>query len=350
MRTFGFAIAGTGAIAKLHQDAIKAIPNARLSAVWSRTQEKAEAFATAAGGCAVETDLDRLAGRDDVDIVIVTTASGYHLEPALAAARAGKHVLVEKPLEVTAERCDQIIDAAKGAKVRLGCIFQSRFAPANRRVHDGVQGGEFGRLVLGNAYVKWFRPQSYYDQGDWRGTWRFDGGGALMNQSIHQVDLLQWLMGPVTFVSAQVDCLAHEGIEVEDTAAAVLRFESGAIGVIEGTTSVYPGYPKRLEIHGAEGGAVVVDDLMTAWTAKGASDEADAGVLAEYGGGEQTGTFADPMALSSERHRLQIEEFMHAIEQDRPAFVDGSEGRKAVALIQAIYESARTGKPVRPQM
>lgn len=345
MRPFGFAIAGTGAIAAIHRDAIKNIPGAKLVAVWSRTQANAEKFAAEAG-CAVEPDLDRLAQRDDVDAVIVTTASGYHLEPALAAARAGKHILVEKPLEVTTERCDQMIAAAEEAKVKLGCIFQSRFAPVNRHVYEAANSGRFGRLVLGDAYVKWHRPQSYYDQGAWRGTWQLDGGGALMNQAIHQVDLLQWIMGPVKWVSAQTDRLAREGIEVEDTAVAILRFESGAMGVIEATTSLYPGYPKRLEIHGSEGGAVVVDDLLIEWTEAGASEDENKAVVEKFGGGEKTGTFADPMALGVERHQRQIEEFMRAVKEDGPLTVDGAEGRKSVALIEAIYRSARTGEPV----
>lgn len=345
MRPFGFAIAGTGAIAAVHRDAIQNIPNAKLAAVWSRTPANAEKFA-AESGCATEPTLELLAQRDDVDAVIVTTASGFHLEPALAAARAGKHILVEKPLEVTAERCDQMIAAARDAGVQLGCIFQSRFAPVNQRVYEAAQGSEFGRLVLGNAYVKWHRPQSYYDQGAWRGTWKLDGGGALMNQAIHQVDLLQWIMGPVKWVTAQTDCLAREGIEVEDTAAAVLRFESGALGVIEATTSVYPGYPKRLEIHGSQGGAVVVDDILTDWTSAGASAEHNQAILQELGGGERSGTFANPMALGIERHRLQIEEFMRAVTEGTPLTVDGSEGRKSVALIEAIYNSSRTGQPV----
>lgn len=343
--SFGFAIAGTGAIARVHKDAIHGIPGARLAAVWSRTPENAQTFAAEAG-CDTEKDLDSLAARDDVDAVIVTTASGYHLEPALAAARAGKHILVEKPLEVTTERCDEMIAAAEQAGVKLGCIFQSRFAPGNQRVYDAVQANEFGRIVLGNAYVKWHRPQSYYDQGAWRGTWKLDGGGALMNQAIHQVDLLQWMMGPVASVSAYTDRLARENIEVEDTAVAVIRFASGALGVIEATTSVYPGYPKRLEIHGAAGGAIVVDDNLTEWTGQGLSDEENQAIVDELTDAANTKTFADPMALGVERHRLQIEQFMQAVNDDAPLSVDGHEARKSVALIEAIYESSRSGEPV----
>src|SRR5690606_2675649 len=229
-RSFGFAVIGAGAIAQAHIDSIQTIPGARLIGLWGRTPERAKQAAQR-HGCLWEPEMEKLIERSDVDVVVVATASGFHMEPAVAAARAGKHLVVEKPLEVTLERCDAIIEAAQEHGVKLACIFQSRFAPANRFVRDAAAQGRFGRLVLGDAYVKWHRPQSYYDQAEWRGTWKFDGGGALMNQSIHQIDLLQWMMGPVESVFAHTDCLAHSGLEVEDTAAAVLRFASGALGV-----------------------------------------------------------------------------------------------------------------------
>lgn len=346
MKKVRFGIAGTGTIARVHREAIKHIPNAELVACWSITEDDARPFAEEAG-IDIEPTLEALAGRDDVDAVIVATASGFHLEPALAAAKAGKHVLVEKPLEITTERIDQMIAAAEENNVKLGCIFQVRFSPANQRLKKAVDNGEFGRLVLGDAQVKWYRSQQYYDQGAWRGTWKLDGGGALMNQAIHQVDLLQWMMGPVTWVSAQTDTLARTGIEVEDTAVAILRFESGAMGVITATTSIYPGYPKRLEIHGARGGAVLVDDLVSAWHVEGASEEEIQKILEEYGAGNGTkGLSADPTALSYMGHKRQIEEFIDAILNDGPLSVDGYEGRKSVAIIEAIYRSARTGEPV----
>src|SRR4029077_17456730 len=174
--------------------------------------------------CDLATDLDTVLKRRDVDVVIITTPSGSHMEPAVASANAKKHVVVEKPLEITLERCDRIIDACQKNKVQLCTIFPSRFGDANQAVKSAVQSGRFGRLTLGETTCKWWRSQSYYDEGGWKGTKALDGGGAMMNQAIHNVDLLQWLMGPVTHVAGFTATLAHERIEVEDTAVACLRF------------------------------------------------------------------------------------------------------------------------------
>ena len=177
----------------------------------------------------------------ELDVVCICTPSGAHMEPAVQAARAGKHVVVEKPLEITLPRCDAIIAACDAAGVRLCTIFPSRFTPANLRLKEAIDLGRFGRLTLGDTHVKWWRTQQYYDSGGWRGTWQLDGGGALMNQAIHNVDLLYWLMGDVASITALTATLAHERIEVEDTAVAALRFKNGALGVIEAATSAYPG-------------------------------------------------------------------------------------------------------------
>lgn len=341
---FGFAVAGCGAISKAHIESIKKMSSARLVAVWSRSADKAEAVAKA-HGAAWETSLQALAGRDDVDAVIVCTPSGYHLEPALAAIEAGKHVVVEKPLEVTEERCQEILERARAQGVQVGVIFQSRFAPANQAVKQALQEGRFGRIVMGDAYVKWYRPQSYYDSGAWRGTWELDGGGALMNQAIHAVDMLLWLMGPVECVDAHAACLAHQRIEVEDTLSALLKFSSGAVGVIQATTSVYPGYPKRIEIHGDRGGVVLVDDAVVSWHENGDAAPA-AKMLERYGPKGLSGAASDPMAISFENHQRQLEEFVEAVRAGRPPLVDGREGMRAVQLVRAIYRAAATGERV----
>ena len=179
-----------------------------------------------------------------VDAVSVATPSGAHMEPAVAAAKAGKHVIVEKPLEITLQRCDRIINECEKNGVKLSTFFPSRFHDSSIKMKRAVDEGRFGRLTLGDAYVKWFRTQEYYDSGAWRGTWKLDGGGALMNQAVHTVDLLTWLMGPVVEIQAQTATLAHERIEVEDVATATLRFANGALGIIEASTAVYPGYLK----------------------------------------------------------------------------------------------------------
>ncbi len=341
-----FGVIGTGAISAAHIDSINKLEDASLTAVWSRTPEKAKQVAEREG-CVAVSSIEELVKRDDVDAVTICTPSGAHMEPALLAIEAGKHVIIEKPLEVTDERCQRIIDAADRAGVKLGVIFQSRFSPANVALHEAIQAGRFGRLVMGDAYVKWYRPQSYYDSGAWRGTWELDGGGALMNQAIHTVDVLLWLMGPVESVFAYADCLAHERIEVEDTVAAVLKFESGAMGVIEAATSVQPGYPKRVEVHGSKGGAVIVDDSVVEWHE---ADDPERGkaMLETFGAKSVSGTASDPMAMSFDNHRRQIGDFVKAIKEDGTPAIDGREGARSVAVVRAIYKSAQEGRPVKP--
>lgn len=337
---------GCGAISAAHIDSIVRLPNAKLVAAYNRTRPKAEAVAQK-HGCTAYDDLDALLAREDVEIVTICTASGAHLEPALKAAAAGKHVIIEKPLEITPQRCDQIIAACERSGVKLATVFQSRFSPHNRALKAAIDAGRLGRLVLGDAYVKWFRSQAYYDNGAWRGTWEVDGGGALMNQAIHQIDLLQWMMGDVESVYGQTGTLAHERIDVEDTAAAVIRFASGALGVIEGTTSIYGGYPKRIEIHGSQGTAVLVDDEPERWELAGMTEEERSAVLGSAVRDPNAKTFADPMAMSFDKHRAQLQDFIAAIEEDRSPAVDGREGRKSVEIIRAIYRSAKTGQAVK---
>src|SRR5580693_5858289 len=245
MAPHGFGIIGCGMIAEYHTRAIHEIPEARVVAAFSRSETNGAKIANLAGGCRVYDDLDQMLAHPGLDVVCVCTPSGAHLEPSVKAAKAGKHVVVEKPLEITLPRCDAIISACDQAGVRLCTIFPSRFADANRTLKRAIDSGRFGRLTLGDTYVKWWRTQQYYDSGGWRGTWQLDGGGALMNQAIHNVDLLTWLMGDVVSVTALTATLAHERIEVEDTAVASLRFQNGALGVIEAATSAYFGVLKR---------------------------------------------------------------------------------------------------------
>ncbi len=343
--TVGFAIIGCGNIAEIHARAIGDVPGARLAAVYSRTRSKAERIAALGRETFVGGDLDSTVSRSDVDVVVVATPSGAHLEPALAAAAAGKHLLIEKPIEITVERVDRILDAARRAGVRVGAVFQSRFGRGARALKDAVDAGRFGRITLADAYVKWFRPQSYYDGGDWRGTRRWDGGGAIMNQSIHAVDLLQWLVGMPDRIMAFAAALAHERIEVEDTAVAVLRFPGGALGVLEGATSSYPGWAKRIEISGDEGSVILEDDRILAWDFLRASpqdetirrtSETDA-----IGGGA-----SDPMAIDIEGHRRQIEDMVGVARENREPRIPGAEGRNAVLLIESLYRSAEEGRPV----
>ncbi len=345
MTQVGFGVVGLGAIARVHIGAIEKAPKARLVAVASRDADKAAALGSECD-CAAYASYEAIAADDRVDVIVVCTASGAHLEPALAAARAKKHVLVEKPLEVSVARCDEMIGACDQEGVLLGGIFQSRFYDGNQLVHQAIQEGRFGRLTHAAAYVNWWRTQAYYDQAAWRGTWRYDGGGAVMNQAIHDVDLLQWLMGDVDSVFAFADCLAHTGLEVEDTAVAVLRFGNGALGVIEAMTSAYPGYPKRLEVHGDGGGAVLIDSRVVSWSGRDIGAQEEQGVLARYAEQELGGGSADPMAISHVGHERQIADMAQAVLDGRDPVITGREASKAVAIAEALYESSRLGRPV----
>lgn len=343
---YGFGIIGCGMIARFHAKAIGDLRGASLAACYSNRLESAERFA-GEQGCRAYAKLDDMLSDPQVDIVTICTPSGAHLEPALAAAKAGKHVIVEKPLEVTLPRCDKMIRACEQNGVVLATIFPSRFHESSILIKNAVDKGRFGRLTMGDAYVKWYRTQQYYDSGAWRGTWKLDGGGALMNQAIHSVDLLTWLMGPVETVSAQTALLAHEGIEVEDVAVAQLRFANGALGVIEATTAAYPGSLKRIEIHGSHGSAVLEEEDIKTWEfAKPIkSDEA---LRERMKGRTKTGGgAADPAAIGYHGHTALFKDVLKAIKSGTQPSIDGYEGRRSVEIITAIYKSARTGRTVK---
>ncbi|MBW3597262.1 MAG: Gfo/Idh/MocA family oxidoreductase, partial [Planctomycetes bacterium] len=263
----GFGVIGCGMIAKFHAAAIKDIRNAKLAACFDAFPAAADRLAQQEG-CRAYHELDAMLADPAVQVVTICTPSGAHLEPAVAAAKAGKHVIVEKPLEITLKRCDKIIEACEKAGVVVSTIFPSRFHESSKLLKTAMEKGRFGRLTMGDAFVKWYRTQEYYDSGAWRGTWELDGGGALMNQAIHSVDLLTWLMGPVAEISAFTGTLAHSKIPVEDVAVATLRFENGAVGVIEASTAAYPGYLKRIEIHGSEGSAGLEEEDIKFWDFK----------------------------------------------------------------------------------
>lgn len=343
----GCAIVGCGMIARFHARALAEVPGARVLALVSRNLANARALAdTLSPPFDTYTSLEPVLARPDIQIVIVTTPSGAHLEPAVAAAQAGKHVVVEKPLEITLERCDRIIEACDRHRVKLCTIFPSRFFDANRTMKAAVEAGRFGRLTLGETTCKWWRPQSYYDEGGWKGTRALDGGGALMNQAIHNVDLLLWMMGPATHISGFTATLAHERIEVEDTAVACLRFANGALGVIQATTSVFPGLPKTIAVHGDRGTAVIEQEDILRWelSPETAEDRAIKERFAQKVGA--SGGSSNPAAISHVGHARQLTDFVQAIETGRAPLVDGREGRRAVEVILAIYRSAATGRTV----
>jgi UDP-N-acetyl-2-amino-2-deoxyglucuronate dehydrogenase len=346
MMTIGFGIIGCGMISNFHARAIADAEGAQLIGVADRIPEPAATFAET-HGCTAYESVDAMLADPNIHAVSVCTPSGAHMEPAVAVAQAGKHVIVEKPLEVTTERCDQIIDACDQAGVRLVAIFQSRFHESAKLMKQAVDQGRFGKITLGDAYVKWYRSQEYYDSGAWRGTWKMDGGGSLMNQAIHSVDLLLWLMGPVAEISAMTATMTHERIEVEDVAIANLKFKSGALGVIEATTTAYPGALKRIEICGSQGSAVLEEEAITQWQFASETPEDEAIRKRMANMNETGGGAADPAAIGHHGHTMIMEEAVAAISGNRPSILDGQEGRRSIEVIRAIYESAETGQIVR---
>jgi predicted dehydrogenase len=343
--TIGIGIVGCGMIANFHAKAIADTKGAELVACVDRNPDLASAFGEKQG-CHAYSSLEAMLADPAVKAVSICTPSGVHLDPAVAAAEAGKHVIVEKPLEITLDRCDQIIAACENAGVTLGTIFPSRFHESSQCLKGAVEAGRFGRLTIGDSYVKWFRTQEYYDSGAWRGTWKLDGGGALMNQAIHSVDLLTWLMGPVREISAQIDMLAHERIEVEDVAVATLRFENGAIGVIEATTAAYPGALKRIELHGTAGTAVLEEEDLTSWEFAESTPE-DTALLERMQGKTQTGGgAADPSAIGHHGHTMLFQDFVSAVAEGRSPLVDGAEGRRSVEIILGIYQAAEARQTI----
>lgn len=333
--THGFGIIGTGTIAAIHADAIAVLPDARLSAVTDVAAGPARDFA-AACGCAAEPSLDALLARPDVEVVCVCVPSGMHAEVGVRAAKAGKHLVVEKPIDVSLDAADRLITAAREAGVTLTVISQHRFDPGVTELKRLIDDGTLGTVVLGEATTKWYRTQAYYDSAPWRGTWAMDGG-ALLNQGIHYVDLLRWCMGPPAEVTAVCTTQAHQ-IEVEDTALAIVRFASGAVGTITATTAAFPGFPQRLEITGT-GGTVTVEDGQLVRSALASAD-------ASGSPGAAQAAAADPAALGTASHAAQIADLLAAIDEGRQPAVSGESGREALEMVRAVYDSSRTGRPV----
>lgn len=345
MSKFGFGIVGCGMIANFHAQAIAHIKGAKIVACFDSFPASAERFA-AANGCRQYVKLEEMLKDPAVDVVTICTPSGAHGDPAVKACHAGKHVVVEKPLEITLAKCDAIINAAAKNGVKICTIMPSRFSPANVALKQAIDAGRFGKLTLGDSYVKWFRTQQYYDSGGWRGTWALDGGGAYMNQAIHNVDLIQWFMGDVAEVTGFTDTLAHERIEVEDVGVAAIRFKNGALGVIEASTSAFPGMLKKTEIHGTQGTVIVEQDDVLLWKFEKESKKDEAirqSFTQKIGGG---GGASDPKAISYTGHMEQLKDFLKAIDTGRQPLVTGEEGRKSVEIILAIYQASKSGKTV----
>ena len=342
-RPRGFGIVGAGVIAATHADAIDSLPDARLIAITDLEPERAKSLA-ARHDCAAEPDLDALLARDDVHVVSVCVPSGLHAEVGIRAAAAGKHLVVEKPIDVSLEAADRLLGATRAAGVVMTVMAQHRFDQGLVELRHLLDDRQLGRLVLGEASTKWYRSQAYYDSSPWRGTWALDGG-SLMNQGIHYLDLLLWSMGPVDEVTAQFSTQTHQ-IEVEDAALAVLRFTSGAVGTVVASTAVYPGFAQRLEISGTNGTAVIEDGEIV--RRELSVDRADPGLVGRAPRvGAPSPAAANPAGLGIASHAAQLGDLLDAIEKGRPPAVTGEDGRAALAVVCAVYESARNGRPVR---
>ncbi|MSU23093.1 MAG: Gfo/Idh/MocA family oxidoreductase [Opitutus sp.] len=340
----GFGIIGVGMIADYHAQAIAATTGAKLVGLATRNAENARAFAQKHSVPFTTASVAELVARPEIHVVCITTPSGAHLEAALAAVRAGKHVVVEKPIEVTVARVDELLRAAAAAGVRVAPIFQARFGDGARTLKAALVAGRFGRLVLASADVKWHRSREYYT--GWKGTLALDGGGAAMNQGIHGIDLLQWFAGMPAEVSCWTTRRVYPHIESEDTLSATLRFAGGALGSIEATTAAWPGWARRIEICGEHGSARLEDDHLAEWKFRDPLPSDDAVRAAGLDPAMVSGASA-PNAISFRGHLRQIQDLVDSLCDNRPVAIDGQEARKAVALICALYASAERGVPVK---
>ncbi len=344
-----FAVVGAGVIGTIHAHAITQLPDvAELVCIVDVDQAKAEALAEKYGASSSSSDLAAVLARDDIDAVTVCTPSGLHADVAVAVLDAGKHVVIEKPIDVSLAAADRILAAETRSGKVATVISQHRFDKSTEKVLGSIAEGTLGTITSGLASHAWWRGQTYYDSGDWRGTWALDGGGAIMNQTVHTINLLITAMGTPVEVFAYTACLAHERVEVEDTAVAVVRFGSGALGMIHGTTAAYPGLDARLSIYGTKGSAVISDDeLVYLYETVGVAEEI--AMSDKTGENQVTADFKlGPEDLGlGKAHTAQLADFVQAVTTGTTPRVSTTDARTSLAVILGLYESARTGKPVR---
>ncbi len=351
-RRVRFAVVGAGNIAPVHAKALLELADsAELVAIADVVPERAAALAARAaewgGHPRATSDVAGLLASDDVDAVCVCVPSGLHADVAIAALEAGKHVVVEKPIEVSLEAADRLIAAEQESGRTVAVVSQHRFDRSTEKVLDAVRAGRLGTVTSIIASHAWWRGQSYYDSGDWRGTWALDGGGATMNQTVHTINLLITLAGTPVEVFSYTARLAHERIEVEDTAVAVVRFAGGTLGMIHATTAAYPGLDARLSVYGSKGSAVISDDgLVYFHETRGEAEEI---AMSARTSGNQVGDGdrLDPAEFGlGLAHRAQLADFVEAVRTGRAPRVTTADARTTLAVILAMYESARTHAPV----
>ena len=340
-----WGIIGCGVIAPWHADSVVATAHADLHAVCDIDLEKGQAFAERYGGVAFYEDYRQMLKEAGLDVVSICTPSGLHAEMTIAAAQAGVHVLCEKPMAITVPQMDAMMEAVAEAGTKLEVIFQRRTYPTTQIVREAVQSGLLGQLTLADAYLKYYRSPAYYMSADWRATWALDGGGALMNQGVHGIDVLVWIMGDVESVYAKAEAKVRD-IEVEDTAVALVTFKDGAYGVIEGTTSSNPGEPTTFFFHGAKGTIALDDKGIQKWAVA-----EDKSVVAENdpekcASRSELSATADPTSIGRAGHQAQVDDLCMAIADDREPMITGDSARKAVELILAIYASAQSGQEI----
>jgi len=341
-KTVNFGLIGTGVGATFCAQGLSMIADtgkAKLVAVTSRREERAKEFASKWKLDFWYTDYREMLEKAPIDAVIISTPHYLHYPMAIDSMKAGKHTLVDKPMAISVKETDGMINEAKKRGVKLGVILPSRFDPTYRKLKNAVEEGKFGQLILGEAVVEWSRTQEYYDNSPWRGRWATEGGGALINQAIHTIDVLIWIMGSPKYLWAQIDTVAHK-IEVEDIAVATVRFENGALGVIQGSTAIYPGLPTRLEIHGTKGTAIIEGEMLKRWSVIGEEEIVEKKVK------EGLGSWASPELTPATNHAALIKDFAEAILEDREPFVNGAEGKRSIEVIMAIYKSGRSGEVV----
>lgn len=341
MKKLGFALVGCGRISGKHVDALKNIDDAELVAVCDINAERAEKCASKAGLKKYYTSYDDMLKNEEVDIVSILTPSGLHPEHAIDIVKKyRKHIIVEKPMALKLSDADAMIKTCDLNSVRMFVVKQNRYNLPVSKLRQAVEAGDFGRIFLGTVRVRWARDQKYYDQDEWRGTWKLDGG-VLANQASHHIDLLEWMLGTPVSVMARTETFMSK-IEVDDTAAAIIRFESGALGIVEATTATRPvDLEGSISILGEKGSVVIggfAVNRMETWNFAGQSEEEKNRVLNEYA--------ENPPNVYGFGHIRYIENVIDCIRNNKQALVDGLEGRKSLELINAIYESAETGKEV----
>jgi UDP-N-acetyl-2-amino-2-deoxyglucuronate dehydrogenase len=336
--TMHVGIIGGGNISETHARAAQETPGVSIAAIYGMNQEKVTRMA-AQYQAAPYSDFDKFLAHRPMDFVAIGSPSGLHAEQGIAAASRGLHVLTEKPLDVSTDRADELINATSKAGVKLGVFFQDRFKADLQRLKSWADGGILGKLILADARVKWYRPAAYYADSKWRGTLRWDGGGALINQAIHTVDLLLWVCGDVKAVQAVRRTALHQ-IEAEDTLVASLEFENGAIGSFQATTSVYPGYPRRLELTGSEGTVIVEHDRLVA------ADLRNAPADFQSKGNDRNASASSPTVSDVRGHQAALGDFVHAIQTNSTPRCSGVEGRRSLALVEAIYAACASGKRI----